>query len=409
MLTRYPCCLLLIVWKLLWIGNSFHILGLRLLPRRSVRSHGRSTSNLRAIKLPDNDNLFNVNKPTVTSDPSVNIASNNYYPTTPGPKKSIVIIAGFEKFNFQLYQRAIDVAGQQYPDVNIFIFTDNDISERPEVVEKALQSSKALLCSLIFDYPVVQWIKKRIQLYQIPVRFCFESALELMSDTAVGEFSMNAPSGGGEQRRGMPAPVKVVLNNLFGTSSREEDKLAGYLKLLKIGPKLLQWIPPNVGGSKLSGLRTWINVYSYWTESGVENIASMLRIIIQDLDLAPKGSSVTNQVLPALVETPPLGLFHPLLQEEGRVITSPRDYVSWYTAQHPWVNALTPRVGVLLYRKHVISEQGYIGNLINLMENEGIMPIPVYINGVEGHTVVRDLFTSNYEDENSLFKVVSYL
>jgi magnesium chelatase subunit H len=25
------------------------------------------------------------------------------------------------------------------------------------------------------------------------------------------------------------------------------------------------------------------------------------------------------------------------------------------------------------------------------------MPIPVYINGVEGHTVVRDLFTSNYE------------
>jgi magnesium chelatase subunit H len=28
------------------------------------------------------------------------------------------------------------------------------------------------------------------------------------------------------------------------------------------------------------------------------------------------------------------------------------------------------------------------------------MPIPVFINGVEGHTVVRDLFTTSYEQRN---------
>lgn len=31
------------------------------------------------------------------------------------------------------------------------------------------------------------------------------------------------------------------------------------------------------------------------------------------------------------------------------------------------------------------------------METEKILPIPVYISGVEGHTVVRDLFTSDFE------------
>jgi magnesium chelatase subunit H len=33
------------------------------------------------------------------------------------------------------------------------------------------------------------------------------------------------------------------------------------------------------------------------------------------------------------------------------------------------------------------------------MEKEGILPIPIFINGVEAHTIVRDLLTSNSEIE----------
>ena len=52
---------------------------------------------------------------------------------------------------------------------------------------------------------------------------------------------------------------------------------------------------------------------------------------------------------------------------------------------------------MLLYRKHVLTEQSYIGNLIALMETEGVIPFPVFNNGVEAHTVVRDLLTSPYD------------
>ncbi len=31
------------------------------------------------------------------------------------------------------------------------------------------------------------------------------------------------------------------------------------------------------------------------------------------------------------------------------------------------------------------------------MESEGLLPVPVFINGVEAHTVVRDLLTSDAE------------
>ena len=40
-------------------------------------------------------------------------------------------------------------------------------------------------------------------------------------------------------------------------------------------------------------------------------------------------------------------------------------------------------------RKHVITEQGYIPQLVRCFEEEGVVPVPIFINGIEAHTVVR--------------------
>ena len=39
-------------------------------------------------------------------------------------------------------------------------------------------------------------------------------------------------------------------------------------------------------------------------------------------------------------------------------------------------------------RKHVITEQGYIPQLVRCFEEEGVRPVPIFINGIEAHTVV---------------------
>ncbi|MFP3422526.1 DUF3479 domain-containing protein, partial [Bacillus sp. SIMBA_161] len=87
----------------------------------------------------------------------------------------------------------------------------------------------------------------RIQ--NIPIRLVFESALELMALTKVGTFTLS------EKPKGMPKPVKFILSK-FG-NSREEDKLAGYLSFLKVGPKLLKYLP----GRKVQDLRHWLTIY----------------------------------------------------------------------------------------------------------------------------------------------------
>ena len=45
-------------------------------------------------------------------------------------------------------------------------------------------------------------------------------------------------------------------------------------------------------------------------------------------------------------------------------------------------------------RKHVITEQGYIPQLVRCFEEEGVRPVPIFINGNEAHTVVRAYATT---------------
>ncbi|CAK9004155.1 Magnesium-chelatase subunit H (Mg-protoporphyrin IX chelatase subunit H), partial [Durusdinium trenchii] len=59
-----------------------------------------------------------------------------------------------------------------------------------------------------------------------------------------------------------------------------------------------------------------------------------------------------------------------------------------------------PVVAVLLYRKHVVSELSYIWQLVNYLEEaHQILPVPIFIQGVDAHIAVRDLLTSSYERE----------
>lgn len=173
----------------------------------------------------------------------------------------IVLIAGFESFNIDLYIRAAELAQARCPGLEVRIFSDRDINAAPEAVTAALQGADVFFSSLVFDYDQVLWLRERVQ--DIPIRLVFESALELMSLTQLGKFVI------GEKPKGMPKPVKYILDK-FG-SGKEEDKLAGYISFLKVGPKLLKYVP----GKKVQDLRNWLIIYGYWNAGGPENVAAM--------------------------------------------------------------------------------------------------------------------------------------
>lgn len=133
---------------------------------------------------------------------------------------TIVLVAGFEAFNVQLYRQAAAKLADACPALRLVVFTERDVAERPVAVAAELARADIFFGSLIFDYDQVNWLTERIE--HIPARFIFESALELMSKTQVGDFSM-APPSGGQQAAGPPPVVKALLSKFFG--AKEEDRL----------------------------------------------------------------------------------------------------------------------------------------------------------------------------------------
>ncbi|MTJ09569.1 magnesium chelatase subunit H [Anabaena sp. UHCC 0204] len=292
--------------------------------------------------------------------------------------KRIVLIAGFESFNADLYRKAAFLANSRCPELDIRVFSDRNITTNSTEVEAALKDADVFFGSLLFDYDQVVWLRERIA--NIPIRLIFESALELMSLTKIGAFSI------GDKPKGMPKPVKFILDKF--TNGKEEDKLAGYISFLKVGPKLLKFVPVQ----KVQDLRNWLIIYGYWNAGGSENVASLFWTI------AEKYLDLKVGDIPPPIETPNMGLLHPDYQG---FFTSPKAYLEWYEKREQDVGAqgLRPIIGILIYRKHVITKLPYIPQLIRYFEKAGLTPLPIFINGVEGHVAVRDWMTSDYETQ----------
>lgn len=53
----------------------------------------------------------------------------------------------------------------------------------------------------------------------------------------------------------------------------------------------------------------------------------------------------------------------------------------WYAKNGPVRDPAAPTVAILLYRKHVITDQMYIPQLISCLEAWGVRPVPIFING----------------------------
>lgn len=309
----------------------------------------------------------------------------NYEPlrvvkTEDGPSKGsvtrVVLICGFETFNLATYRAATERVEEE--GIDLIVMTDKDLEKRDEMVRRGLSNADVVFCSLIFDYDQVEWL--RGMLPTEGVVFVFESALELMGETRVGSFKMKA--GGGS--RVMPKGVQAVLRKL-GLVGREEDKLAGYLSLLKTAPKFLKFVP----GGMARDLRHWLTVYAFWNAGGTDNIVAMLGYI--QGEVLKRGKWIEKEVM----QIPNVGLVHHA--RPGYFFEHPAEYVQWYTRKYPERKSWS-RVGVLLYRKHVVSNLAYIPQLIAFFEEAELIPVPVFITGVEAHIIVRDYFTSSYKE-----------
>ena len=188
---------------------------------------------------------------------------------------------------------------------------------------------------------------------------------------------------------------------------------------LQVGPKLLKFVP----GEKAADLRNWLRTYAFWNAGGGENVKNAMKLLTReyfasdadegDAAAGPGGGLLSSLFAPSspepevVIETPDTGVVHPRDSQGGhfdnRFFGSAAEYLDWYRKEYAVADLdldSRPVVAVLLYKKHVITRQPYINRMILCLEEQGLLPIPIFINGIEAHTIVRDQLTSAYEIEH---------
>ncbi len=96
--------------------------------------------------------VFNTLRPPKASLPP---PSPSEGPAAAEKEATIVLMAGFEAFNVQLYRKAAAKLAAACPRLRLVVFTDRDIAEQPEAVAAELARADVFFGSLIFDYDQV--------------------------------------------------------------------------------------------------------------------------------------------------------------------------------------------------------------------------------------------------------------
>lgn len=279
---------------------------------------------------------------------------------------TLTFILGMERFNEHIWEVVRAQLRVDTIDVRLLRFHDGHVEQRDPDLITAIAEADVLFITLINSRSQADWLADLVAKHRTPTIFAFESMPEVMALTQVGAYRVT------EGRGGLPKPMKALLRLI--TRGRDEDTLYAYTKLTKLTAKLLPLMP-----AKLADFRTWLSVNLYWNQPDAANLSQMVRLILRDcldqpLDVAP-------------VQTiPMMGCFHPANTE---LFADPPTYLRWAKRTKRYRKG-QPLVAVLGFRKHVLQEQLYLGDLVKTLEHHDLAVLPIFVSGIEAHVAVRE-------------------
>ena len=199
---------------------------------------------------------------------------------------------------------------------------------------------------------------------------CCMSAGEVMRQTRMGAFRMDG------SQKGPLALLKKLRGKSNGDSAK--DGGAGQLAMLRRLPKVLKFIP-----GKAQELGTYFLALSYWLSGSAENIADLIRLLVNRYADGPR--KVLRGTLEAKPprEYPDNGLYHPRLA--GRITES--------VDELPTPAIVRGTVGLLVLRSYVLSgDSGHYDAVIARLEAHGLRVIPAFACGLDARPAIEKFF-----------------
>jgi magnesium chelatase subunit H len=293
--------------------------------------------------------------------------------TSPADKTPIrVTIVTMDSHLVGSVQRARAVLARELPGLDLVIHSADEFASDPVKLQRCLAdiaTGDIVVATMLFmdDHirPVLPALQARRESCDAMV--CALSAGEVVHLTRMNKFSMSGETVG----------ILNLLKRLRGKSSGSGSSGHGQMKMLRQLPKLLRFIPGTA-----QDLRAYFLVLAYWLAGTDENVANMVRLLVNRYADGPRKSLRGTLEAAPPVEFPDTGLYHPRLAT--RVTEKLSDLPSAGKAG---------TVGVLVMRSYVLAgNAAHYDGVIAALEAKGLRVIPAFASGLDARPAVEAFF-----------------
>ncbi len=199
---------------------------------------------------------------------------------------------------------------------------------------------------------------------------CCMSAGEVMRLTRLGRFSMAS------EARGPLALLKRLRGGKPGGGSSGHAQV----KMLRQLPRLMRFIPGTA-----QDVRAYFLALQYWLAGSEENIANLVRMLVDRYADGERRRLQGTQRNKAPVQYPDIGLYHP--RAEARIVER---------LEHLPHGGGAGTVGLLLLRSYVLSgNAAHYDGVIAALEARGLRVIPAFASGLDARPAVQRYFMQN--------------
>jgi magnesium chelatase subunit H len=202
---------------------------------------------------------------------------------------------------------------------------------------------------------------------QCDAMVCALSAGEVVRLTRLGKFNMSG------EALGAIAWLKRLRGNRTGSGSSG----AGQMKMLRRIPQILRFIPGTA-----QDVRAYFLTLQYWLAGSEENVAGMVRLLVDRYADGPRRRLRGALKTPPPVEYPEIGVYHPRMK--GRLAER--------------ADGLPPggargTVGLLLMRSYLLAgNTAHYDGVIAALEARGLRVIPAFATGLDARPAVERFF-----------------
>ncbi len=204
---------------------------------------------------------------------------------------------------------------------------------------------------------------------------CCLSAGEVVRLTRIGRFDMSAQANG----------VLAMLKRLRGSGKAAQSSGKGQMKMLRQLPKLLRFIPGTA-----QDVRAYFLTLQYWLAGSEENLANMVRLLVQRYGQGPRKALGAHLRTGAPLHYPDVGLYHP--KAKTRIVEK--------LSELPRNRRANGTVGVLVMRSYVLAgNSAHYDGVIAALEAKGLNVIPAFASGLDSRPAVERYFLKDGQSQ----------